>query len=213
MVSGPGRGSNGVEAAPLVMIVDDDEDVRRSLGDLLGSVGFETALFASMPELLAHGLPDRPACLVLDVRMPGGSGLELQSRLNSAGLKVPIIFISGHADVHTSVRAMKAGAVDFLPKPFREQELLEAVSAALQADRERRNQDRVLDELRRLAATLTPREIDVLRGVSRGLLNKQIAFEMGVSEVTVKMHRSNAGQKLKTTSTSDLIQKLNLLGL
>jgi FixJ family two-component response regulator len=199
--------------SPIVLVVDDDAAVRESLGDLLSSVGISAMLFESTQELLDAGLPDRPACLVLDLRLPGASGLELQSRLAEMGIAIPIIFVTAHGDVLTSVRAMKAGAVDFLPKPFRQQELLDAVIKSLREDKERRSKDRNLNELRRLAERLTARERDVLRGVGRGLLNKQIAHELGVSEITVKMHRSSARRKLKAVSAADIINKIAALRL
>ncbi|WP_404334737.1 response regulator transcription factor [Sphingomonas sp. MMS12-HWE2-04] len=199
--------------APVVLVVDDDIDVRESLSDLFGSIGIDSQLFGSTRELLDAGLPDRPSCLVLDLRLPGASGLELQTRLAEMDAGIPIIFITGHADVPTSVRAMKAGAIDFLPKPFREQELLDVVAQALRLDEARRREAGAVAEVRRLAATLTPREMDVLRGVQRGLLNKQIAYELGVTEITVKMHRSSAGRKLKTSSVADLVRKVTLLAL
>jgi FixJ family two-component response regulator len=177
------------------------------------SVRMETATFESTAELLTHGFPDRPSCLVLDLRLPGSSGLELQTHLRADNVHIPIIFITGHADVPTSVRAMKAGAIDFLPKPFREQELLEVVTEALRLDRQRRKSSAEQDVVRELARELTPREIDVLRGVERGLLNKQIAHEMGITEVTVKMHRSSAGRKLRSVSVADMVRKAQLLGL
>lgn len=198
---------------PVVLVVDDDVAIRESLGDLLASVGVETMLFGSTQELLEAGLPDRPACLVLDLRLPGASGLELQTQLGQMNMAIPIIFITGHGDVPTSVRAMKAGAFDFLPKPFRHQELLDAVIKALRQDKERRTQDEHMVELRRLAERLTARERDVLRGVGRGLLNKQIAHELGVSEITVKMHRSSARRKLKAMSAADIVNKIAVLGL
>lgn len=200
-------------ALPVVLVVDDDVDVRESLSDLFASVGIDSRLFGSTRELLDAGLPDRPSCLVLDLRLPGASGLELQTRLAEMDAGIPIIFITGHADVPTSVRAMKAGAIDFLPKPFREQELLDVVAQALRLDETRRREAGAVAEVRRLAATLTPREMDVLRGVQRGLLNKQIAYELGVTEITVKMHRSSAGRKLKTNSVADLVRKVTLLDL
>ncbi|MGJ4891374.1 response regulator transcription factor [Bradyrhizobium sp. HKCCYLRH3099] len=198
---------------PIVLVVDDDVAVRESLGDLLASVDIETKLFGSTQELLEAGLPDRPSCLVLDLRLPGGSGLDLQARLAEMNVGIPIVFITGHGDVPTSVRAMKAGAVDFLPKPFRNQELLDAVVKALRDDQERRAKDDDLTELRQLAERLTARERDVLRGVGRGLLNKQIAHELGVSEITVKMHRSSARRKLKAMSAADIVSKIAALGL
>ena len=213
-----GAGPAGDEAAAdlsdaLVMIVDDDPLVRDSLGDLFRSVGIEVACYASTRDLIAAGLPDRTSCLVLDVRMPGESGLDFQARLRAQGSAPPIIFITGHADVPMSVRAMRLGAVNFLPKPFRDQELLDAVSEALRDDAVRRAADAEMQELRRLAEALTPREIEVLQGVDRGLLNKQIAYELGIAEITVKMHRSSAFRKLKARTVADLIHKARLLYL
>lgn len=199
--------------ASLVLVLDDDADVRASLTDMFLSVGIEAVTFGSTGELLAYSLPPRPSCLVLDLRLPGSSGLEIQAQLAERGVHIPIIFITGHGDVPTSVRAMKAGALDFLPKPFREQELLDAVGDALRRDAQRRVEDEERVEVRRLAQDLTPREIDVLRGVARGLLNKQIAFELGITEITVKMHRSSAGRKLKSVSVADMIRKVELLGI
>lgn len=200
-----------VDDAPLVLVVDDDPDIRASLTDMFNSVGMDTLVFGSTAELLREAIPDRPSCLVLDLRLPGSSGLDLQARLAEDGVNIPIIFITGHADVPTSVRAMKAGALDFLPKPFREQELLDAVSEALRRDRQRRLDDGERNEVRILAESLTPREMDVLRGVARGLLNKQIAYELGITEITVKMHRSSAGRKLKSVSVADMVRKVELL--
>lgn len=198
---------------PLVLVVDDDPDVRESLTDMFLSIGIEAATFGSTAELMAYGLPERLSCLVLDLRLPGSSGLELQAQLAERGLHIPIIFITGHPDVPTSVRAMKAGALDFLPKPFREQELLDAVADALRRDGQRRLDDGERNEVRVLANQLTPREVDVLRGVARGLLNKQIAYELGITEITVKMHRSSAGRKLKSVSVADMVRKVELLAL
>ncbi|MBB4097946.1 response regulator transcription factor [Sphingomonas kyeonggiensis] len=195
------------------MIVDDDDDFRETLGDLFTSVGLPSMAFPSTAALLKNGLPDKPSCMVLDLRMPGASGLDLQARLAEMGARVPVIFLTGYADVPTTVRAMKAGALDFLPKPVREQELLDTVTDALRRDHERRCSEDADAEVRRLAQSLTPRETDVLRGVSRGLLNKQIAFELGITEITVKMHRSSAGRKLRSNSVADLIKKVELLGL
>ncbi|GAO56379.1 MULTISPECIES: response regulator transcription factor [unclassified Novosphingobium] len=197
----------------MILIVDDDQDIRDSLTDLFGSVGMRTTAYGSTNEMLGDTLPDGPTCLVLDLRLPGSSGLELQAQLASQGVDIPIIFITGHADVPTSVRAMKAGALDFLSKPFREQELLDAVTDALRRDGERRSAQRERDSVRQLAQELTTREIDVLKGVARGLLNKQIAYELGITEVTVKMHRSSAGKKLKSISVADMVRKIDLLGL
>ena len=202
-----------LQSAPLVIVVDDDEAVRGSLQDLFLSVGLQATSFPSTRAFLDDGLPDRPCCLVLDVRMPEESGLELQKRLNAEGARLPIIFITGHADVPMSVKAMKLGATDFLAKPFRDQELLDAVWDALRADQARRQTDEQTGELRRLAETLTPREIQVLKAVDRGLLNKQIAYELGIAEITVKMHRSSAFRKLKATTVTDMIQKVRSLNI
>ncbi len=199
--------------SPVVLVVDDDPDVRESLTDMFNSVGMATRVYASTGELLDDSLPDSPSCLVLDLRLPGSSGLELQAQLTRDGIDIPIIFVTGHADVPTSVRAMKAGALDFLSKPFREQELLDAVSDALRRDTERRHAYRERNAVRDLAKQLTAREVDVLRGVARGLLNKQIAYELGITEVTVKMHRSSAGKKLKSISVADMVRKIKLLEL
>ena len=199
--------------SPLVLVVDDDADIRASLTDMFLSVGMETLTYGSTAELMTAGLPDRPSCLILDLRLPGVSGLELQAQLSEKGVRLPIIFLTGYADVPTSVRAMKAGAVDFLPKPFREQELLDAVAEALRFDGERRRDEDEVNGIRHLGSQLTPRECDVLRGVGRGLLNKQIAFELGITEITVKMHRSSAGRKLKSVSVADMIRKIERLGL
>lgn len=204
---------NTASDIPLVLIVDDDPDVRASLSDLFLSVGLASASFGSTDELLAFALPNRPLCLVLDLRLPGASGLDLQATLARMDIHIPIIFITGHADVPTTVRAMKAGAIDFLSKPFSDQDLLDAVSEALRRDRRRRAAQDEIDQLQALATKLTPREIDVLQRVVRGLLNKQIAFELGISEITVKMHRSSAGRKLKTRSVADMIRAVKLLGL
>lgn len=201
------------QVAPLVIVLEDDDALRASFRDLFASVGLDVVTYQDVRSFLAAGFPDQPACLVLDVRMPGESGLELQDRLRHLGIRIPIIFITGFADVEMSVRAMKRGAINFLPKPIREQDLLEAVAEALRNDSERRESEQGVAELRALAEKLTPREIDVLRAVNRGLLNKQIAYELGVAETTVKMHRSNAFKKLKALTPTDLIQKVRLLNL
>lgn len=207
------RAASSASDAPFVLIVDDDPEIRDSLKDLFASVGIDAMAFESTQQLLDQPFADRPSCLVLDLRLPGAGGLELQEQLRAMKVAIPIIFITGHADVPTSVRAMKAGAIDFLPKPFREQELLDAVTQALRRDAARRLEEQELSELRSLASLLTPRETEVLQGVGRGLLNKQIAYEMGVTEITVKMHRSSAGRKLKSRSVADLVRKVEQLAL
>jgi FixJ family two-component response regulator len=196
---------------PIVLIVDDDAAMRAGITDLLRSVDIEASAYESTADLLANGVPDRPCCLVLDVRLPGMSGLEFQDKLSDLKVRCPIIFITGFADVPMSVRAMKAGAIDFLAKPFRDQELLDAVASAIRADTARRQHDREIHELREMAAQLSPREAEVIRAVGRGLLNKQIAFELNIAEITVKMHRSSAFRKLKAKSTVDLVRKAEIL--
>jgi FixJ family two-component response regulator len=198
---------------PIVLIVDDDAAMRAGITDLLRSVNIEACGYESTADLLAIGIPDRPCCLVLDVRLPGMSGLEFQDNISELNVRCPIIFITGFADVPMSVRAMKAGAIDFLAKPFRDQELLDAVGSAIRTDIARRQNDREVTELRDLAAHLSPREAEVVSAVGRGLLNKQIAFELNIAEITVKMHRSSAFRKLKAKSTVDLVRKAELLNL
>jgi FixJ family two-component response regulator len=196
-----------------IFVVDDDAMIRESLVDLFGSVGLHAEAFPSTRAFLDAQRREVPSCLVLDVRMPEESGLDLQRRMNDQGVRIPIIFITGHADVPMSVRAMKLGAVNFLPKPFRDQELLDAVGEALRTDAEQRAAEAGTAELRKLAERLTPRELDVLKAVDRGLLNKQIAYELGIAEITVKMHRSSAFRKLKATTVADMIQKVRALNL
>jgi FixJ family two-component response regulator len=191
---------------PLVLVVDDDEDVRHSLQELMESVGLEVACFASPRELLNEALPDRPGCLVLDVRMPGASGLDLQHQLATRGIAKPIVFLTGYGDIPMTVQAMKAGAVDFLTKPVRDQTLLDAVIAGIQRDVEQRAQAENIYQHAARFATLTPRERQVLFEVARGRVNKQIAFELGISEVTVKLHRSNVMRKMGTVSVGELIR-------
>ncbi len=199
------------DATPLVTIVDDDEGMRESVGEILRSVGIASVGFGSTAELLAATVPDRPGCLVLDVRLPGLSGLELQTKLAAAGNRKPIIFMTGYGDVPMTVRAMKAGALDFLQKPFRDQDIIDAVTAAIEQDREQRSQLSATMEISRLAATLTPRETQVMDAVIRGLLNKQIAHELQLSEITVKIHRGNVMRKMKSGSVADLVRKAELL--
>ena len=191
---------------PLVLIVDDDEEIRFALRELLLSVGLDACCFGSTQELLHADLPGRPGCLILDVRMPGASGLDLQQHLAANGNTRPIIFLTGHGDIAMTVQAMKAGAVDFLTKPVRDQALLDAVTAAIEKDlAQRTSAERVRRYVDRYA-TLTPREREVLREVVKGRLNKQIAFDLGISEVTVKLHRGNAMRKLQAGSIGQLIR-------
>lgn len=196
---------------PLVQIVDDDLDVRTALAELLLSVGIDAAAFSSGREWLESDGRDRPGCLILDVRMPGASGLDLQHQLARNGVSKPIIFVTGHGDIPMSVQAMKAGAVDFLTKPVRDQTLLDAVTIAIERDlAQRAESDAVRHHLDRLA-TLTPRERQVLREVVRGRLNKQIAFDLGISQITVKLHRSNVMRKMQATSLGALIRAWEML--
>lgn len=196
---------------PLVLIVDDDAEVRNSIEELMQSVGIDAVGFASTHELMAAPLSERPGCLILDVRMPGYSGLDLQNQLAASGNAKPIIFVTGHGDIPMSVQAMKAGALDFLTKPFRDQALLDAVSAGIDLDRAQRVEaERVRRQAERYA-TLTAREREVLREVTRGRLNKQIGYDLGISEVTVKLHRSSVMRKMQVTSLGELIGAWNLL--
>ena len=190
----------------IVFVVDDDRSIRDAIADLLDAVGIATRCFSSAETFLAEERPPVPSCLVLDVRLPGVSGLHFQDELARADIRIPIIFISAHADVPMSVRAMKAGAVEFLPKPFREQELLDAVQLALKRDAERIERDRSASELRANVERLTPREREILEHVAAGLMNKQIAARMGLAEITVKIHRGNLSRKLGTRSLAELIR-------
>ena len=191
---------------PLVLVVDDDEEVRSALQELMESVGLDAVGFASPRELLDSELPDRPGCLVLDVRMPGASGLDLQQQLAAKGNLKPIIFLTGHGDIPMTVQAMKAGAIDFLTKPVRDQTLLDAVTVAIERDiAQMADARRAKQHLDRFA-TLTLRERQVLREVTRGRLNKQIAFDLGIKEITVKLHRGNVMRKMQAASVGELIR-------
>ena len=201
------------DAEALVFVVDDNASLRASLQDLLESVGLRVAACASAQEFLRCPPPEGPSCLVLDVRLPGLSGLELQQRLASGDLALPIIFITGHGDIPMSVQAMKAGAVDFLSKPFRDQDLLDAVHQALARDRQARAQRAERAALRRRFEALTPRQRDVMARMVAGLLTKQIAGELGTSEATVKTHRKQVMAKMRAESLADLIRIADQLGL
>ena len=197
----------------VVFIVDDDQIVRGAIGSLLMSVGQQVQLFESATDLLKANLPPVPSCLVLDIRLPGLSGLDLQAQLANAGLPIPIIFITGHGDIPMSVRAMKAGALDFLTKPFRDQDLLDAVTRALDRDRKRRKVEEDTRDLRARYLTLTVREQQVMALVTEGLLNKQIANKLEISQVTAKIHRGKVMRKLAAKSLADLVIMAETLGV
>jgi FixJ family two-component response regulator len=197
----------------IVFVIDDDESVREALRSLFRSVGLPSGAFASAAEFLNSNLPNVPSCLVLDIRLPGVSGLDFQTQLAEANIHVPIIFITGHGDIPMSVRAMKAGAVDFLTKPFRDQDLLDAVAMAIERDRKRREGEDSLAQLRAQCETLTAREREVMAFVTAGLMNKQIAAEIGVSEITVKIHRGRAMKKMGAKSLADLVRMAEALGV
>jgi FixJ family two-component response regulator len=201
------------DEAPTVVVIDDDQSVREALQGLLQSVGLRVALFSSVPQFLDSNRMDLPGCLVLDVRLPGKSGLDFHDDLIKANVPLPVIFISGHADVPMSVRAMKAGAVEFLTKPVRHQDLLDAINPAIEHDRARRQEAQVVGQLRARFETLTARERDVMRLVTAGRLNKQIAAEIGLSEATVKLHRGQLMRKLKVQSLAELIRVADKLEL
>jgi FixJ family two-component response regulator len=196
---------------PTVVVVDDDAAVREALQNLLHSVGLKVQLFGSVQEFLGGKRPDGPSCLVLDVRLPGQSGLDLQDELVKVNIHLPVIFITGHGDIPMSVRAMKAGAVEFLTKPFRDQELLDAIQTALERDRARREQEQTVAALRRDFESLTPREREVMAHVVSGRLNKQIAADLGLSEITVKVHRGNVMRKMHARSLADLVRMADRL--
>jgi len=201
------------EASPIVFVVDDDSAIREALRSLFRSVGLQVETFNSAAEFLQSELPDAPGCLVLDVRLPGLSGLDFQAALAKAGIHIPIIFLTGHADVPMSVKAIKAGAVEFLTKPFREQDMLDAIRIALEKDGGRREEDKRRSELRTRFDSLTAREKEVIGFVTAGLMNKQIAHEMGLTEITVKVHRGNVMRKMGAKSLAELVRIADMLGV
>ena len=201
------------DANSTVLVIDDDPDLRASVGRLLRSLGLDAQLFASISDFLKSDLPDGPTCLVLDVRLPGRSGLDLQRELAAANRELPIIFITGHGDIPMSVPAMKGGAIEFLTKPFRDQELLDAIQLGLSRDRARRENQRALAALRERFESLSPREREIMVQVARGRLNKQIAGDIGIAEATVKVHRSRLMHKMKARSLPELSRMADKLKL
>jgi FixJ family two-component response regulator len=209
---GPASGKEAVKE-PIVFVIDDDLSMRRALTNLIQSVGLEVKTFGSAAELLKSELPEVVSCLVLDIRLPGLSGLDLQTELAKANIRIPIIFITGHGDIPMTVRAMKGGAVDFLTKPFRDQELLDAVLGAIDKDRKRREADKTVANLQALYDTLSSREREVLGFVAAGLMNKQIAAELDLAEITVKIYRGHIMKKMQARSLADLIRMTETLGI
>jgi len=208
--SAPGPTGN---REPIVFVVEDDASMRRALNNLFQSVGLEVELFGSASEMLRSQLPDVASCLVLDIRLPGLSGLDFQTELAKANIHIPIIFMTGHGDIPMTVRAMKGGAVDFLTKPFREQDMLDAVRAAIERDRKRREADKIVADLQTRFETLTPREREILALVSSGFMNKQIAAQVGLAEITVKIHRGHIMRKMGAKSLADLVRRAEALGI
>ncbi len=201
------------EPMPIVFVIDDDASMRRALTNLFQSVGLAVEVFGSASEMLQSKLPDVASCLVLDIRLPGLSGLDFQAELAKANIHIPIIFMSGHGDIPMTVRAMKGGAVDFLTKPFRDQDMLDAVMVAIERDCKRREADKIVANLQTHFETLTPREREILALVSSGLMNKQIAAELGVAEITVKIHRGHVMKKMGARSLADLLRSAETLGI
>ncbi len=198
-------------ASPIVYVVDDDESIRESLVDLFRSVQMDAVSFATTTTFLDTADLRRPGCILLDVRLPGLSGLDFQLHLERIGSRMPIVFMTGFGDIPMSVRAMKAGAVDFLTKPFRDQDILDAVGVAIEKDMSRRREMAASDAVASLVDTLTPREREVMAAVVKGLMNKQIAYDLGISEITVKLHRGNVMRKMQVRSVADLVRKAEML--
>ena len=199
------------QGQPTVFVIDDDPAIRQGISSLLRSVNIGAEIFSSPQEFSPDKLPDAPCCLVLDVRFRSASGLDLQAELDNAGINIPIVFITGHGDIPMTVRAMKAGAVEFLTKPFRDQDLLDAISVALERDRQQREKNKSLAIIRSCFETLTPREQQVFALVSSGLMNKQIAGQLAVSEITVKVHRGNLTRKMGARSVAELVRMADAL--
>ena len=204
---------SAIAEEPIIFVVDDDESVREALRRLFRSVGLRVEMFGSAAQLLQSKLPDLTSCLVLDVRLPGVSGLDFQAELAKANVHIPIIFVTGHGDIPMTVQAMKAGAIDFLTKPFRDQDMLDAVARALERDRVRREREKRASDLRAHFEALTPREREVMGLVTAGLMNKQVAGELGLSEITVKIHRGHIMRKMGARSLADLVSMAEALGV
>jgi FixJ family two-component response regulator len=200
-------------AEPIVFVIDDDLAMRTTLSSLFRSMGLRVELFGSAQEFAQIKMPDVASCLVLDIRLPGVSGLDFQAKLAEADIRIPIIFMTGYGDIPMSVRAMKAGAVDFLTKPFRDQDILDAVIRAIERDKNRRDSEKGVSELRVLFDSLTSREREVMEHVIAGLMNKQIAAKLGITEITVKVHRGHMMRKMKARSVIDLVATADLLGI
>ncbi len=205
--------AGAAKATSVVYVVDDDDSVRTALSSLIRSVGLRVETFASASEFVAAKRTETPSCLILDVRLPGVSGLDFQTELAKAHALIPIIFITGHGDIPMTVRAMKAGAVEFLTKPFRDQDLLDAIQVALERSRSNQESEKAVSELKARFETLTPREQEVMARVTGGLLNKQVAAEIGVSEITVKVHRGNVTRKMGAKSFAELVRMADALGI
>ena len=201
------------ETDAIVFVIDDDPSMRKALTNLFRSVGLRAEVFGSAREWLESKLPEVASCLVLDIRLPGPSGLDFQAELAKANIQIPIIFMTGHGDIPMTVKAMKAGAIDFLTKPFRDQDMLDAVAVAIERDRTRRREEKIVAELRAVFETLTTRERDVLALVASGLMNKQIAAEIGLAEITVKIHRGHLMRKMGARSLADLVRMAEMLGI
>ena len=211
--SSKSQANAAIAAERVVFVIDDDEAMRETLGSLFRSVGLRVELLGSARDFAQVKMPDAPSCLVLDIRLPGVSGLDFQSELAKAGIRIPIIFMTGHGDIPMSVQAMKAGALDFLTKPFRDQEMLDAVVRALERDQKRRDSEKVVAEVRERFDSLTSREREVITMVVDGLLNKQIAGRLGITEITVKVHRVNMMRKMRARSVIELVGMADLLGI